>query len=104
MITNKQITFIVNKIKQIINPDKIYLFGSYAYGKPNKNSDLDLLIIKNGITDKRKQLVGLKKDIISKDYSVDILIYSEYEFNKKKEDGWTLFNTIAKKGKLLYAA
>lgn len=30
-----------------IKPDKIILFGSYAYGEPNKNSDLDILIIKD---------------------------------------------------------
>ncbi|MFA9393039.1 MAG: nucleotidyltransferase domain-containing protein [Prolixibacteraceae bacterium] len=28
-------------------PEKIILFGSYAYGQPNEESDIDLLIIKN---------------------------------------------------------
>jgi predicted nucleotidyltransferase len=41
------------ELKQIVtnlkkyNPEKIVLFGSYAWGKPKRNSDIDLLIIKN---------------------------------------------------------
>ena len=52
MINGFKSRVIENKIKKItdrfvknINPDKIIVFGSYAYGNPNNDSDLDLLII-----------------------------------------------------------
>jgi len=35
---------IVNRIVNKVHPDKIILFGSYAYGKPKDGSDLDILI------------------------------------------------------------
>jgi len=35
---------IVEKSAAIINPQKVILFGSYAYGKPGKNSDVDGLL------------------------------------------------------------
>ena len=41
-LINKLITKAVQEVK----PEKVILFGSYAYGKPNKNSDVDLLFIK----------------------------------------------------------
>lgn len=41
----------VEKIAKEYQPRKIILFGSYAYGEPTQDSDVDLLIIKN--TDKR---------------------------------------------------
>jgi len=37
---------IIEKLKPL-NPDKIILFGSYAYGTPNKDSDIDLYIVTN---------------------------------------------------------
>jgi len=50
------------------------------------------------------ELIKIKKEIISKDYSIDILLCSEEEFNKKTREGWVIFNTITEKGKLCYAA
>ena len=40
---------IVEKLKPL-NPDKIILFGSYAYGTPNQDSDIDLFLVKNDLT------------------------------------------------------
>ena len=34
-------------IAEVSDPDRIILFGSYAYGKPDEESDIDLLVIKN---------------------------------------------------------
>ncbi len=47
MITQEQIQFVVNTIVESQNPEKIVLFGSYAYGIPSENSDLDLLVVKD---------------------------------------------------------
>ena len=46
MITEEQIQAVVRRIVEGYAPDKIILFGSYAYGLPHAHSDLDLLIIK----------------------------------------------------------
>ncbi len=42
----KIINEIVNKIAEKFSPLKVILFGSYAYGNPTKDSDIDLLTIK----------------------------------------------------------
>jgi len=41
---------IVERLKPL-DPDKIILFGSYAYGTPNEDSDIDLFLVKNNLTD-----------------------------------------------------
>ncbi|SFQ66662.1 nucleotidyltransferase domain-containing protein [Hymenobacter arizonensis] len=46
MITEEQIQAIVRRIVEGYKPDRIILFGSYAYGTPTEDSDLDLLIVK----------------------------------------------------------
>ena len=53
MITEEQIQAVVRRIVEGYQPDKIYLFGSYAYGVPHEHSDLDLLIIKQNAEAKR---------------------------------------------------
>jgi len=37
----------VSLVAEVTDPDRIILFGSYAYGEPDEKSDLDLLVIKN---------------------------------------------------------
>ena len=43
----KIINEIVDRISKGYKPKKVILFGSYAYGEPTEDSDIDLLIIKN---------------------------------------------------------
>ena len=51
-IETQQVTRdILSKIVAEYAPQKVILFGSYAYGEPDEDSDIDLLIIKD--TDKR---------------------------------------------------
>ena len=49
MYTNDEIMQFVYLVAEVSDPDRIILFGSYAYGEPDDKSDLDLLVIKNGI-------------------------------------------------------
>jgi len=51
----------VSQIKKSSEPDKIYLFGSYASGKAKESSDLDLCIIKNNYNNKQEELLKVKK-------------------------------------------
>ena len=46
---SKDIDVLRDIIVALVDPDKIILFGSYAYGTPNENSDADFLVIKNGV-------------------------------------------------------
>ncbi|HID94921.1 MAG TPA: nucleotidyltransferase domain-containing protein [Candidatus Latescibacteria bacterium] len=45
MIIQKEIEEIVKRIVTGYKPEKIVLFGSYAYGNPTEDSDLDLLVV-----------------------------------------------------------
>ena len=48
MYSNEEIMQFVNLVAEAVDPDRIILFGSYAYGNPDSKSDIDLLVIKNG--------------------------------------------------------
>jgi predicted nucleotidyltransferase len=81
---------------------KIYLFGSCAYGRPNKDSDIDICIVFTDDTDDNVAYMKIAKPLYHKKIiPLDILVYHEYEFNlKKMKKG--IVNTIITKGRLLY--
>ena len=45
MIDEQEIRFLSERIVETFHPQRIYLFGSYASGKPTPDSDVDLLVI-----------------------------------------------------------
>ncbi|MCK5853397.1 nucleotidyltransferase domain-containing protein, partial [bacterium] len=51
---------IVNNLK-VLNPLKIILFGSYAYGNPNEDSDLDICIVEKSYKSKTKEKSKIRK-------------------------------------------
>jgi predicted nucleotidyltransferase len=88
MINIEQIKLdIVEKLKPL-NPYQIILFGSYAYGTPTKNSDLDICIIEKNISSKREKnsIVGeaLKDIKIAK----DILVENYDYFMAHSDENW----------------
>jgi len=48
-------------IVERIHPEKIILFGSYAYGQPTMHSDFDLLVVRRGITDERLSNLEIRR-------------------------------------------
>ncbi|MCX5750376.1 MAG: nucleotidyltransferase domain-containing protein [Candidatus Saganbacteria bacterium] len=84
-----------------ISPQKVILFGSYAYGKPNKDSDVDLLFIKE------TALSGLKRycwadSKIEHLLPLDVLIKTPTEVKKRIQIGDPFYKEILRKGKVLY--
>ena len=107
MTKKEYISLIVEKIKQE-NPEKIILFGSYAYGKPKNESDVDILVIKNieesKIRDFRIKLKLLLWDIIIKEnVPVDILVDNLERINQRISDGDMFYKEIMMKGNVVYA-
>ena len=88
--------------------EKIILFGSYAYGTPNEDSDIDLLIIKNIPENETRDFrIKLKKALWLKfgnlNFSIDILVDNEQRIQKRIEMGDLFYKEIYSKGKTIYA-
>jgi uncharacterized protein len=92
---------IVEQLKPL-NPEKIILFGSYAYGIPNEESDLDLCIVEkafDNIWEEKKKIRAMLKNIkIPKDILVSNM--QDYEFYKKEIN--SVYYDIDTKGKILW--
>ena len=92
---------VVERIVKNYNPDKVILFGSYAWGKPTKDSDVDLFIMKNNKGDMLEEHKKVRR-IVDGEIATDILIHSEDEVKKRLALGDFFFREILDKGNYLY--
>ena len=102
MIELKKINDIVARIASKFNPDKIILFGSYASGTPNNDSDIDLLVIKDTDLPRHKRSFDIQKMLIGSMIPMDILVYTNNEFEKEKNEKYSFLNSAIKTSKILY--
>ena len=90
------------RIAERFQPDKIILFGSYAYGKPHEESDVDLLVImrtKNAIDQSIRISLAFERL-----FSFDLIVRTPWQIERGlKDDDWFL-REIIEKGKVLYEA
>lgn len=99
-----KITKIKEKIIKKIKPQKIILFGSYAWGKPTANSDVDLFIIKESNKRRIDRAREVRKIIFGSGVPVDILVYTPKEVEKRIDLEDPFIESILERGKLLYSA
>ncbi|MCL2509016.1 MAG: nucleotidyltransferase domain-containing protein [Oscillospiraceae bacterium] len=104
MAVNQEILNITEAIKQAIPAEIIYLFGSYAYGTPNEDSDYDFFVVipDGGI----KPLDAMQKAHkalipVNRKTPVDILADYKSRFEGRKHLN-SLERKIARDGVVLY--
>lgn len=101
MNSQKKIKKIARQIVKKYKPEKIILFGSFAHGKPTKDSDVDLLIVKKT----KKRFLARQMEvgrIINGELPVDTLIRTPSELEKRLDLGDFFYRDIIKKGKYIY--
>ncbi len=87
-------------------PLKVIVFGSHAFGKAGKDSDIDLLVVldKKGKSQNYKELIQNRRFIskqllrLKKKYSIDLLVYTKDEWEDLKLSGSSFFHKIENDG------
>ena len=109
-MTNRE--SIIYQIKEIIkkdfNPEKIILFGSYAYGNPKENSDIDIFVIKdierNQIREFKLLILDkLRKIIVNNKIDIDILVNNRTNIDERINMGDLFYKEVIDKGRIIYA-
>ena len=93
----------VQKIVSELNPEKVILFGSYAYGTPNPHSDVDLLVIMKTRASLKDRSWAVSRLLLPRPFPVDILVKTPKEVEKAVESGDFFIKEILKRGKVMYA-
>jgi len=98
----KSLSAAIHSIVRELDPLKIVLFGSYAYGTPNRNSDVDLLIIMDTNKPHKERSWAVSRLLIPRPFPVDILVKTPVEIDKALETGDFFLQEILTRGKVLY--
>ncbi len=93
----------LERLKAEFQPEEIYLFGTHAWGMPDEDSDVDLMVIV-GSSDERpirrdqraQRCLGLLP------ISADVLVRTRYEVNRVGKIPGSLTHEVLKKGQKVY--
>jgi len=82
------------------HPDRIILFGSYAYGKPHRDSDVDILVVMPA-RDEINQAVRILERTNSC-FPLDLLVRTPHNFRWRLQEGDWFLREIVGRGIVLY--
>jgi predicted nucleotidyltransferase len=87
-------------VAEEFHPDKIILFGSYAYGTPHVDSDVDLLVVMPARNQHDQAVRILCR--LSAPFRLDLIVRTPKEMAWRLAEGENFLTTIASRGKVLY--
>jgi predicted nucleotidyltransferase len=88
------------EVAEKFHPDKIILFGSYAYGTPHEDSDVDILVVmpaRNQIA----QAVRIDR-AVEAPFPLDLIVRTPHNLRWRVEAGDWFLREIMAKGRVLY--
>lgn len=94
-------------IVEKVHPEKIILFGSYAYGTPTEHSDFDLLVVRRGIASSKGSNLEIRRairDVDAPPASFTFLSQTPDGLEGKLRSGSFVYQEIMDKGLEVYAA
>jgi len=104
MVKRSKIRAFSNAIARGFHPQKIVLFGSYAYGKPTEHSDVDLLVIMNRTRLKGERMSVRIRHAVPRDFPLDLLVKTPSDVARRLRWGDPFLRELVDKGKVLYEA
>src|SRR6266851_4336652 len=88
------------RIAERFQPDKIILFGSYAYGKPHEDSDVDILVIMPA-RNQHDQTFKIRMAIPAP-FPMDLLVRNPKSMEWRLREGDWFLREVVSRGKVLY--
>ncbi|RRR67814.1 MAG: nucleotidyltransferase domain-containing protein [Candidatus Viridilinea halotolerans] len=103
MVSYEEIRLLSDQIVQQFHPEKIILFGSYAYGKPVLSSDVDLLIVMPYDLHPAYQAAAIRASL-KPPFPVDLIVRDPAELAQRIALGDWFLRDIMQHGQVLYAS
>lgn len=100
-IPQEAIDDLVRQIAEKFHPERIILFGSYAYGSPRPDSDVDLLVVMDTPLSEIQQEVAIWQTI-RKSFGLDLLVYKPNVLAERLELGDFFLREIMQRGRVVY--
>jgi predicted nucleotidyltransferase len=96
---------ILGRLRAVLTPVAVYLYGSYAYGTPAPHSDIDLLVVvADSPLDPYERDAAAYRALSEISVPVDVQVYTRAEFEERAALPVSFERTVKRKGKLIHAA
>ena len=106
-MTDEEIVILLtDTLRSTFEPEKIFLFGSRAWGTPDENSDYDFLVLIRGSDEnklQREQRAYRALRSFPLPVPVDVLVRTDDEMVELSKDSKSLYSKIIKNGRQVYA-
>ena len=104
MTAQTEIQAYCDAIAREFKPEKIILFGSYAYGTPTEDSDVDLMVVMP-----RTRLRGVRMSLkirerLDRAFPMDLLVRTPAEIRKRLSWRDCFIEEVINKGRVMYEA
>ena len=86
LTTRESIVDTARQIAEIFKPEQVILFGSYAYGRPTADSDVDLLVVMNTSLQESWQAYEIRK-AINYSHPLDLVVKTPEQLHKRLNMG-----------------
>jgi predicted nucleotidyltransferase len=98
----RKIRSVVSQIASKFKPEKIILFGSFAYGNPKPESDVDLLVVMETPLRNSEQASKIVR-ALEYHFAMDLIVRRPKELVERVALGDSFLREIVEKGKVVYA-
>jgi predicted nucleotidyltransferase len=88
------------EVAEIFDPEKIILFGSYAYGDPHKDGDVDILVVMPAYDEMNQAVRILEKTTSS--FPLDLIVRTPHNLRWRLEEGDWFLREVITRGTVLY--
>ena len=88
------------RVAERFQPEKIILFGSRAYGRPDADSDVDILVVMPA-RNQHDQAVRIRWEIPAP-FPMDLIVRTPHNLGWRLREGESFHTEIVTKGKVLY--
>jgi predicted nucleotidyltransferase len=93
---------ITRRILEMSKPEKIILFGSYARGEQNPDSDVDLMVVVDQVKSTRSESVRLRGALRGLLVPIDILVATTEQLNRHQNTIGLIYRSVLEEGKVIY--
>ncbi len=98
----RTIQAIAAKIAEVVHPQKVILFGSWARGEQGPHSDIDLIVIQETSLPRHQRYAQIRRLFWGLGLPMDILVYTPEEFDRYRSVPGSLTHTVTHEGRVLY--
>jgi len=93
---------VIARIVEALAPERVILFGSYAYGSPNPDSDVDLLVVMDTDAAPAERYLAVSRLARPRPFPLDVVVKTPAEIRSAMTSGDPFLVDIFQHGRTLY--